>query len=161
MWCIQDHNSIILAHQCVRNPLDAHLDFEYGLSFLSWLDGDELFLLFSITDFCSFQLNSSDVAVTVCTVCIDMTNDYPKRLTVYSGYTFISMCFLGIEPTTFCAANAMLYHWATGTYDKQNSLKSRLWVMFLEFRCWNLVPFLPDRFPAAEEFVVTFDLFFV
>ncbi len=26
------------------------------------------------------------------------------------------VCFLGIEPTTFCAANAMLYHWATGTY---------------------------------------------
>ncbi len=25
---------------------------------------------------------------------------------------------LGIEPTTFCAANAMLYHWATGTLDK-------------------------------------------
>ncbi len=32
--------------------------------------------------------------------------------------------------------------------------------MFLEFRCWNLVPFLPDRFPAAEEFVVIFDIFF-
>ncbi len=42
---------------------------------------------------------------------------YPKRLTVHSGYTtfFVSMCFLGIQPTTFCAANAMLYHWATGT----------------------------------------------
>ncbi len=25
------------------------------------------------------------------------------------------VCFLGIEPTTFCAANAMHYHWATGT----------------------------------------------
>ncbi len=24
-------------------------------------------------------------------------------------------CSLGIEPTTFCAADAMLYHWATGT----------------------------------------------
>ncbi len=24
---------------------------------------------------------------------------------------------LGIEPTTFCAANAMLYHWATGTLE--------------------------------------------
>ncbi len=31
---------------------------------------------------------------------------YPKRLTVHSGYA----CSLGIEPTTFCAANAMLYH---------------------------------------------------
>ncbi len=28
------------------------------------------------------------------------------RLTVHSGYA----CSLGIEPTTFCAANAMLYH---------------------------------------------------
>ncbi len=28
---------------------------------------------------------------------------------------FQYMCSLGIEPTTFCAANAMLYHWATGT----------------------------------------------
>ncbi len=28
---------------------------------------------------------------------------------------FISVCSLGIEPTTFYAANAMLYHWATGT----------------------------------------------
>ncbi len=23
---------------------------------------------------------------------------------------------LGIEPTTFCTANTMLYHWATGTH---------------------------------------------
>ncbi len=27
----------------------------------------------------------------------------------------LSVCSLGIEPTTFCAANTMLYHWATGT----------------------------------------------
>ncbi len=41
---------------------------------------------------------------------------YPKWLTVHSGYTFFQyVCSLGIEPTTFCAANAMLYHWATGT----------------------------------------------
>ncbi len=42
---------------------------------------------------------------------------YPKWLTVHLGCTFIvSMSFLGIEPTTFCTANAMLYHWATGTF---------------------------------------------
>ncbi len=29
---------------------------------------------------------------------------------------FMSVCSLGIEPTTFCAANAMLYHWATGIH---------------------------------------------
>ncbi len=42
---------------------------------------------------------------------------YPKRLTVHLGYTFFCqyVCSLGIEPTTFCAANTMLYHWATGT----------------------------------------------
>ncbi len=41
---------------------------------------------------------------------------YPKRLAVHSGYNFFSsMCVPWIEPTTFCAANAMLYHWATGT----------------------------------------------
>ncbi len=26
------------------------------------------------------------------------------------------VCFLGIELATFCAANAILYHWATGTH---------------------------------------------
>ncbi len=35
------------------------------------------------------------------------------RLYIYCQY----VCSLGIEPTTFCAANAMLYHWATGTPD--------------------------------------------
>ncbi len=34
---------------------------------------------------------------------------------IHSGYTFFCMCSLGIEPMTFCAANAVLYHWATGT----------------------------------------------
>ncbi len=39
---------------------------------------------------------------------------YPTQLTtafrlyIYCQY----VCFVGIEPTTFCAANAMLYHWA-------------------------------------------------
>ncbi len=40
---------------------------------------------------------------------------------MHSGYTFFFyqyVCCLGIEPTTFCAANAMLYHWATGTHRK-------------------------------------------
>ncbi len=42
---------------------------------------------------------------------------YPKRLTGYSGYTFFYpyVCSPGNEPTTFCTANTMLYHWATGT----------------------------------------------
>ncbi len=31
------------------------------------------------------------------------------QLYIFSQY----MCSLGIEPTTFCTADAMLYHWAT------------------------------------------------
>ncbi len=33
-------------------------------------------------------------------------------LQLHSGYTFFCqyMCSLGIKPTTFCAADAMLYH---------------------------------------------------
>ncbi len=39
-------------------------------------------------------------------------------LQLHSVYTFFNqyVCSLGIEPTTFCAANAMLYHWATQEY---------------------------------------------
>ncbi len=35
----------------------------------------------------------------------------------YLFYYFLSVCVcsLGIEPMTFCTANTMLYHWATGT----------------------------------------------
>ncbi len=42
---------------------------------------------------------------------------YPKRLTVHSGYTFVlSVCVFPWNRThNLCAANAMLYHWATGT----------------------------------------------
>ncbi len=32
---------------------------------------------------------------------------------IYFFYQYV--CSLGIEPTIFCAANAMFYHWATGT----------------------------------------------
>ncbi len=40
---------------------------------------------------------------------------YPKRLTIaFRLYIFNQyVCSLGIKPTTFCAADAMLYHWAT------------------------------------------------
>ncbi len=31
----------------------------------------------------------------------------------------LSVCSLGIEPTTFCAADAMLYHWATEPREPQ------------------------------------------
>ncbi len=51
-------------------------------------------------------------------------------LQCHLGYTFFCqyVCSLGIEPTTFCTANAMIYHWATG----KHRLHLRL-------------PFFPDR----------------
>ncbi len=53
--------------------------------------------------------------------------------------------------------------WCSISSSFQNSLKTsgHRGYEFLEFWCWNLVPFLPDRFPAAEEFVVVFDIFFI
>ncbi len=39
-------------------------------------------------------------------------SDLLKKKNIFYQY----VCSLGIEPTTFCAVNAMLYHWATGTH---------------------------------------------
>ncbi len=37
-----------------------------------------------------------------------------SELTVHSVHLFCQyVCSLGIEPTNFCAVNAVLYHWAT------------------------------------------------
>ncbi len=49
-----------------------------------------------------------------------------SNLQLHSGYTFFNqyVCSLGIEPTTFCAADAMLYHWAT---------QEHIWVYQHEF----------------------------
>ncbi len=47
------------------------------------------------------------------------------------------VCSLGIEPMTFCAANAMLYHWATGTlfyFLHKSSDKADDWCLFLQIR---------------------------
>ncbi len=53
---------------------------------------------------------------------------YPKRLTVHSGYNYFQyMCSLGIEPTNFCAANTMLYHWATATSISEGSWDTEDW----------------------------------
>ncbi len=49
---------------------------------------------------------------------------YRKQLTVHSGYTVYHYVFPGFEPTTFCAANAMLYHWATGTHALKKHLST-------------------------------------
>ncbi len=37
-----------------------------------------------------------------------------RAIHLFIFYQYV--CSLGIKPTTFCAANAMLYHWATGTH---------------------------------------------
>ncbi len=37
---------------------------------------------------------------------------------IQATHLFQYMCSLGIEPTTFCAANAMLYHWATQEHTR-------------------------------------------
>ncbi len=49
---------------------------------------------------------------------------YPKRLTIAFGlYIFYQyVCSLGIEPTTFCVADAILYHWATQEHFVANWL---------------------------------------
>ncbi len=57
---------------------------------------------------------------------------YPKRLTIaFRLYIFNQyLCSLGIEPTTFCAANVMLYHWATQEHCVFHRIlwkKSKLW----------------------------------
>ncbi len=62
---------------------------------------------------------------------------YPKRLnSAFRLYIFFYqyVCSLGIEPMTFCAANAMLYHWATGTprdtqvrHALQQNIKTLSW----------------------------------
>ncbi len=50
---------------------------------------------------------------------------YTKRLTVHSGYTFLCV-FPGNRTHNLCAANAMLYHWATATlYDTMDLLSER------------------------------------
>ncbi len=56
-------------------------------------------------------------------------------LQLHSGYTFsLDVRSLGIEPTTFCAADAMLYHWATqehmmyfSTFPKPKMLDSTVY----------------------------------
>ncbi len=42
------------------------------------------------------------------------------------------MCSLGIEPTTFCTANTMHYHWATGTYKHYKLY----WIVFNNLICF-------------------------
>ncbi len=48
------------------------------------------------------------------------------------------VCSLGIEPTTFCAAIAMLYHWATGTpIGARNNQKSMQHAVAQQHNYWE------------------------
>ncbi len=71
---------------------------------------------------CSTELTSGSLATCFSTFpCTGKSVSYYTSMhlskTTYSAIHlfFVDMCSLGIEPTTFCAANAMLYHWVTGT----------------------------------------------
>ncbi len=44
---------------------------------------------------------------------------------IYAFSSFCQyVCSLGIEPTTFCAANAMLYYWATQEHLNDKNMYS-------------------------------------
>ncbi len=62
---------------------------------------------------------------------------YPKQLT---GYTFfLSVCvFPGTWTHNLCSANAMLYHWATGTLQKIPKKRNIQWaaVVWTKIPCW-------------------------
>ncbi len=79
---------------------------------------------------------------------------YPKWFTEHSGHKFfVSMCSLGIEPPTFCAANTMLYHWATWTPDPTilADLEPKInhqTPMTCTFIIWTKAPSTP---PSLEE----------
>ncbi len=66
-----------------------------------------------------------------------------------AGYTFVfvSMCSLRIEPTTFCAANAILYHSATGTrYLFQVVAKTNVLIFIITFSMFYPLICIPYYF---------------
>ncbi len=76
---------------------------------------------------------------------------YPKRLTIAFRLYICNqyVCSLGIEPTTFCAADAMLYHWATQEllYNWKPSFNSywkRHWLWFFMFNTVKLLEIRPS-----------------
>ncbi len=60
------------------------------------------------------------------------------RLYIFNDYKHV--CSLGIEPTTFCAAKAMPYHWATGTHVYIYSI-SQKWVHPSHFCKYCIISF--------------------
>ncbi len=80
----EKHNQPLLYQLSVRAPLPRHV-FPYN------------FILFYTFTFTFMHLADAFIQ---------------SDLQLHSGYTFFCqyVCSLGIEPTTFCAADAMLYH---------------------------------------------------
>ncbi len=107
-----------------------------------------LILLFTICVFCSVAVillhcgsfwNENKFTFTF------MRHFYPKRLTVHSGYTFfLSVCVFPGNWThdLFCAANAMLYHWATGTLFQIPRMQRWVVTSYIYFVTFTWVHFL-------------------
>ncbi len=74
---------------------------------------------------------------------------------------FLSVCvFLGIEPTTICAANAMLYHWATGTtclwrVPAQDQDCRKSCTLFVFFILWQRILFSKKKKKTASDLAST------
>ncbi len=64
---------------------------------------------------------------------------YPLRLIVHSGYIVVlSVCvFPGNRTHNLCAANAMLYHWATGNTPKCEPHWPNVWNMCAHTILWD------------------------
>ncbi len=77
-------------------------------------------------------LYKSNVCFPYSIYCTFSRRFYPKRLTIaFRLYIFNQyVCSLGIEPTTFCATDAMLYHWATQEQYNETFLPQGLnWIV--------------------------------
>ncbi len=105
-----------------------------GRSFRTGFLGPYSFFFFVVV--CLFFLNYFIYLFFVCMYYVRSSSQFYQTFTITFTFTFTFMhladafiqsdlqaihlfyqyvCSLGIEPTTFCAANAVLYHWATGT----------------------------------------------
>ncbi len=61
-------------------------------------------------------------------LCIQQTRLSKATYSAFRLYIFCQYaCSLGIEPTTICAANAMLSHWATGTQKRTGGHPGHSW----------------------------------
>ncbi len=109
-------------HKCVRFILNVSFCLRDNFRFVVWrtflwkhIFAHNFFYFAIMTFFSQFSVYISQFGLFLIYIYIYAFSRrfYPKRLTVHSGYTFFFyqyVCSLGIEPTTFCAANTMLYH---------------------------------------------------